>query len=256
MEKLVKAVIIDDEEDAVNFIHSILNEFCPDIEIAGTAHSVDEGVNTILKTKPEIVFLDVEMPNGTGFDLLERFNKIDFEIIFITAYNHYAIKAIKYSAVDYILKPINIEELVEAIQKVVINRKSNIDKSNYDFLLQNLQSNTPKKLAIPTRIGLEYISTDDIVRIEADRSYSNVFLTENKKVMVSRNLVEFQELLITKNFFRCHNSHLVNLDHVKLYSRTDGGYLVMSDNSQVPISRSKKDIFVSKMKDFSIHLEK
>jgi two-component system, LytTR family, response regulator len=256
MDKQVKAIIIDDEEDAVNFIHSIIKEFCPEIEVVGTAHSVKEGVDTIVKTNPEIVFLDVEMPNGTGFDLLEQFNKIDFEVIFITAYNHYAIKAIKYSAVDYILKPINIEELVDAVQKVIHKRKDTTIKSNYEYLLQNLQSNTPKKLAIPTRIGLEYISTKDIIRIEADRSYSNVFLSGKKKVMVSRNLVEFQELLVSKNFFRCHNSHLVNLDHVKMYSRTDGGFLVMSDETQIPISRSKKDIFVAKMKDFSIHLEK
>jgi len=113
----------------------------------------------------------------------------------------------------------------------------------------------PKKLAVPTRLGLEYISTDDIIRIEADRSYSTIFLIGNKKIMVSRNLVEFQELLISHNFFRCHNSHLVNLFHVKMYSRSDGGSLIMSDNKYVPVSRSKKDIFIHKMKDFSINLE-
>ena len=199
----IRAIVIDDEEDSVNFIKSIIDEFCPEVNVVETANSVNEGVTKIKDYNPDIVFLDVEMPNGTGFDLLERFSTINFDVIFITAYNHYAIKAIKYSAVDYILKPISIEELIDAVKKVIQNKNEKTHVHNYDNLINNLKSSSPQKLAIPTRLGLQYIDTNNIIRIEADRSYSNVHIQGQKKIMVSRNLVEFQELLQSQSFFRC-----------------------------------------------------
>ncbi len=249
---MIKAVIIDDESDAVEFIASIIEEYCKDVELLGSANSAREGADLIREKQPELVFLDVEMPHGTGFDLLESFPEKNFDVIFITAYNHYAIQAIKYSAVDYILKPINIEELVQAVEKVNENRFVPKDRElNYDALLQNLKTGTPSKLAIPTSEGMEFLNTRDIIRIEADRSYSWFYLKDGKKILVSRNLKEYQELLDERYFFRAHNSHLINLDYVKKYVRQYGGSIVMEDGSSVPISRTKKDIFMKKIAQFS-----
>ncbi len=245
---MLRTIIVDDESDAVKFIESIIAEYCPNIEIVGTANSAREGVKLINEKEPDLVFLDVEMPHGSGFDLLSNFPQKNFDVIFITAFNHYAIKAIKFSAVDYILKPININEFVEAVKKVEAARQKN-KTSNFslDALLENLRSSLPSKLAIPTSDGMEYLNTNEIIRVEADRSYSWFFLTENRKYLVSRNLKEYQELLSDRNFFRTHNSHLINLEFVKKYIRQEGGYVLMTNGSNVPISRSKKELFLKQM---------
>ena len=245
---MLRTIIVDDESDAVKFIESIIAEYCPNIEIVGTANSAREGVKLINEKEPDLVFLDVEMPHGSGFDLLSNFPQKNFDVIFITAFNHYAIKAIKFSAVDYILKPININEFVEAVKKVEAARQKN-KTSNFslDTLLENLRSSMPSKLAIPTFDGMEYLNTNEIIRVEADRSYSWFYLTENRKYLVSRNLKEYQELLSDRNFFRTHNSHLINLEFVKKYVRQEGGYVLMNDGSNVPISRSKKELFLKQM---------
>ncbi len=241
-------MIVDDEHDAVNFIESIVNEYCENIEIVGKAHSAIQGIEVISKEKPDLVFLDVEMPHGSGFDLLAGFPDKDFDVIFITAFNHYAIKAIKFSAVDYILKPININEFLEAVKKVEEAREGKISSNvNFHTLFENLKTGIPSKLAIPTSSGMEYLNTREIIRIEADRSYSWFYMEGGEKYLVSRNLKEYQELLSDRNFFRTHNSHLINLEHVKKYIRHEGGYIEMTDGSNVPISRGKKDVFLEQM---------
>jgi len=248
MNRKLNALIVDDEPDAVNFICSIIREYCPRLEIIGTASSAKEGVNIILNKEPDLVFLDVEMPHGDGFDLLAHFPDKSFDVIFITAFNHYAIKAIKFSAVDYLLKPININELIESIDKVIHKRTSHsYQGANYSALFENLKSALPSKLAIPTSDGMEYLNTRDIIRIEADRSYSWFFLPNKRKLLVSKNLKEYQELLTDCHFFRPHNSHLINLEHVKKYIRQDGGAIEMQDGSQVPISRTRRDMFLRQM---------
>jgi len=244
----LKAIIVDDEHDAVSFISSIISEYCDNIDVIGTANSAKEGIKIIRDQVPDIVFLDVEMPHGSGFDLLANFPRKTFDVIFITAFNHYAIKAIKFSAVDYILKPININEFLEAVKKVEESRVNKLNTDhNFEALFENLRSNLPSKLAIPTSDGMEYLNTKEIIRIEADRSYSRFFLNDGRKYLVSRNLKEYQELLSDRNFFRTHNSHLINLDHVKKYYRHDGGYVEMIDGSTVAISRNKKDLFLLQM---------
>lgn len=252
MSKNIKAVIVDDEPDAVNFISSIISEYCTCIQVVGKAHNVNEGVKQIREMKPDLVFLDVEMPNGTGFDLLSHFPEKDFDVIFITAFNHYAIKAIKFSAVDYILKPININEFIDAVERVIKKRsdKSYRSHDSFNVLMENLRSALPSRLAIPTSEGMEYINPKDIVRIEADRSYSWVFFTSNRKVLVSKHLKEFQDLLNDRYFFRPHNSHLINLKYVRKYIRKEGGYIEMMDNSQIPVSRNRKDLFLAHMAKF------
>jgi two-component system LytT family response regulator len=241
-------LIVDDEPDAVNFISSIIREYCPRLEVIGTASSAREGIKIILERQPGLVFLDVEMPHGSGFDLLTQFPEKSFDVIFITAFNHYAVKAIKFSAVDYILKPININEFVEAVDKVLHKRLSAGSRpADYSALLENLKSDVPSKLAIPTSDGMEYLKTKDIIRIEADRSYSRFFLVGQRKILVSKNLKEYQELLGEQRFFRPHNSHLINLEHVKKYIRHEGGAIEMTDGSQVPISRTRRDLFLQQM---------
>ncbi len=248
MTKPIKTLIVDDEDDAVNFIRSIILEYCPKLEVIGTAGNVKEGVRLITDCQPELVFLDVEMPHGSGFDLLAHFPEKQFDVIFITAFNQYAIKAIKFSAVDYILKPINISEFIEAVDKVTGKRPGAPEhEKNYVGLLENLRSAMPMKLAIPTSDGMEYLNTREIIRIEADRSYCWFYLTEKRKHLVSKNLKEYQDLLSDRNFFRPHNSHLVNLEFVKKYVRHEGGYIEMTDGSQVPVSRIKRDLFLEQM---------
>ncbi len=248
----LNAVIVDDEIDAVKFISTIIDEYCPNIEVVGKAYNAKTAVSVIKKANPDLVFLDVEMPHGSGFDLLSKFPEKSFDVIFITAFNHYAIKAIKFSAVDYILKPINIKEFLTAVTKVFKSRDGNEKKNtSYEALFENLRSTLPGKLAIPTSVGMEYLNTKEIIRIEADRSYSWFYLSDGRKILVSRNLKEYQELLNDRNFFRTHNSHLVNLEYVKKFVRQDGGYIEMTDGSTVSISRGKKDLFLIHMAKFT-----
>ena len=248
----LKTIIVDDEADAVGFITSIIAEYCPELEVTGKANNVSEGVREITSKKPDLVFLDVEMPNGTGFDLLAQFPEKDFEVVFITAFNHYAIKAIKFSAVDYILKPINITEFIEAVKRVVEKRKDKTSHSSdaLKILMENLKTSPPSRLAIPTSDGMEYLIPKDIIRIESDRSYSWFYITGGRKVLVSRHLKEFQDLLGERNFFRSHNSHLINLRFVKKYIRREGGYIEMQDGAQIPISRGRRDLFLAHMAKF------
>lgn len=253
MKRRLITIVIDDEPDAVDFISSIIKEYCPELEVAGMAHNVAEGVEIIKEIKPDLVFLDVEMPNGTGFDLLTHFPEKLFDVIFITAFNHYAIRAIKFSAVDYILKPININEFIEAVKKVAHKRSTDslVRNENFEALLENLRSARPTRLVIPTSDGREYLNPKDIIRIEADRSYSWFYINEKKKILVSKHLKEFQELLNDKNFFRPHNSHIINLDYVKKFIRHDGGYIEMVDGSQIPVSRNRKDLFLAHMSRYT-----
>jgi two-component system LytT family response regulator len=252
MTNKLKTIIIDDEQNAVDFIFSIIGEYCPGLKVIGKAFNVVEGVEKIKELKPDLVFLDVEMPNGTGFDLLTHFPEKDFDVVFITAFNHYAIKAIKFSAVDYILKPININEFIEAVDRVIKKRSVNSLSGNESIkiLMENLRSSYPTRLAIPTADGMEYLNPKDIMRIEADRSYSWFHLTGSRKILVSKHLKEFQELLNDRYFFRSHNSHLLNLKYVRKYVRRDGGYIEMQDGSQIPISRTRKDLFLIHMSRF------
>ena len=252
MTKRLKTVIVDDEQDAVDFINSIIEEYCPSLEVVGKANNVLQGVDVIKEYNPELLFLDVEMPNGTGFDLLSQFPEKNFDVVFITAFNHYAIKAIKFSAVDYILKPININEFIDAVNKVVKKRFERRTPGNegLKILMENLRSSLPSRLAIPTADGMEYLNPKDIIRIEADRSYSWFFMTGDRKILVSKHLKEFQELLGDRYFFRSHNSHLINLKFVRKYIRREGGYIEMADGAMLPISRNRKDLFLAHMSKF------
>ena len=248
---MLKAVIIDDEPDAVNSIELIINEYCNNVTVIGKAYSALEGKEVILSKKPDLVFLDIEMPRGNGFDMLEMIPDRNFDIIFITAYNNWAIKAFKYNAIDYVLKPIDIDDFINAINKVENSRGSgnnnNFPVDNYKELLLSLTNKTLNKIAISTSEGIEYIEITKIIRFEGDGSYSKVYIIDQPYILVSKNLKEFQELLEDIDFFRTHNSHLINLSFVKKYVMKDGGHIEMKDNTIVPISRRKKEAFVDVM---------
>jgi two-component system, LytTR family, response regulator len=248
---MVRTVIIDDEPDCIVFLAQVLKTYCPFVSISGTATSVQDGIAEILRSNPDLVLLDVEMSPGTGFDILNKIPVRNFKVIFITAHNDYAIQAFRYSAVDYILKPVDVNDLVSAISKVnaTVSLHPMLD---FSILLDNLKSDLPQKLAIPTSSGFEYLLVNEIIRLEADRSYCMFYLTGKRKVMVSKCLNDYQQILDSRMFFRIHHSFLINLQHVKSFSRKDGGFVEMTDGSQVPLARRKKDFFYEVMKRYAI----
>jgi len=244
----IRVVLIDDDVKSIESLSMLIGEYCPGFEIVGTANNIENGAKEIIFHQPDIIFLDIEMPGGSGFDLLKMVNNRNFDVIFITAHNKYAISAIKHSALDYLLKPFDLKEFLEAVEKIKANGKNK--SVNYDVLLENLANQSPKKLVVASSKGYEYIPVDNIVRIESERSYARIFLSNERVIMVSKCLNEYQNMLCTNTFFRIHNSHLINLNHVVLFSRNDGGFVEMSDKAKIPVSRSKKDIFINVMHQF------
>lgn len=245
----MKTIIVDDENGSRESLAKLLEKYCPQITVSAKCDSMGSALTAIQQFEPELVFLDIEMPNGSGFDLLEKIKDIDFDVIFITAYDHYAIRAIKFSAVDYLLKPVDPEDLTKAVKKVEekqSNKKSL--KAQYDVLLANIKG-VPKikKVAIPDGDGLIYLNLTDIIRCDSDGNYTYFILANGKKLISSRTLGEYEDMFQTENFFRVHRSHLINLDHVKKYIKGEGGYVVLSDNSQVEVSRRKKPEFLEKI---------
>lgn len=223
----------------------LLEDFCEDVQVCALCQNVDEGINAIKEFKPEIVFLDIQMQRETGFDLLTRIKDINFEVIFTTAHSEYAIKAFKFSAIDYLLKPIDIEELKHAIEKVNKKLHDNISL-RLQHLVQNLRSTSSEnyKLALPTTDGLLFVKVSNIVYCEASSNYTEIVTEDGKKHIVSRTLKEYDEMLADHNFFRIHNSYLINLNAIKKYVRGDGGYVVMNNDHSLDVSKRKKDSFL------------
>lgn len=239
----LRALIIDDELRSREFLRNLLNEYCAQVHIAGSASSVEEAIKLIQQLKPNLVFLDIEMQSGTGFDVLQQVEQHHFHVIFTTAYDHYAIQAIKFSAADYLLKPIDMEELRLAVQKVEEKIVSNTSQQTMQLLLQNLRQSKSDdfSIALSTSEGVEFVPLHQIIRLEASGPYTSFFLKEGKKIIVSKNLKEYEQMLGEYYFFRVHNSHIINLKEVKKMIRTDGGYVVMNDDSMIAISPKKKD---------------
>ncbi len=246
---MIRAVIVEDESKSRELLSTLVQKYCEGITIVDTAENVETGVEAIRKHNPDIIFLDISMPDGTGFDLLGKVQDLKFDVIFTTATDKYALKAIKYSALDYLLKPIDSEELKNAVSKVS-EKKSNLTSvENLSFLLQNLKQNNDNynKITLPTGNAYEIVSIKDIIRLEAEGSYTNFYLNGGKKIMVSASLKHYEDLLPEKDFIRVHHHHLINMNHVQRFLKVDGGYAVMSDNKQVEISRRKKDFFLQKL---------
>lgn len=246
---MYKVVIVEDEMHSRELLKNMLLMYCKEIGSIATASSVDEGVKAIKEHQPDFIFLDIEMQTGTGFDLLQQFPNPTFDVIFTTAYDHYAVKAIKFSAADYLLKPIDAEELKEAVNKVVLKRKENTMPLALQALMNNLRkpANAPQTITLATAEGLEFISLTDIIYIEANGPYSTFFLKHDRKIIVSKNLKEYEMLLSDHNFLRIHNSHIINISEVKRMIKTDGGYAIMSNGAQLIISPKRKENFLQMM---------
>ncbi|MBK6985536.1 MAG: response regulator transcription factor [Bacteroidetes bacterium] len=244
---MIRAVIVDDEEKGRLTLKNVIEKNCPNIQILDLCDSVLAATESIEKHNPDLVFLDIEMPFQNGFSLFEKFKNPTFDVIFITAYDHYAIKAIKYSAMDYLLKPVDADELKAAVAKIK-QKKTSLQLPDFELLLSNLKlKGNSAKIAVPTFEGLQMINSTDIIKCTANESYTEIVLTSGKKIMVSRILKEYEDLLSDFNFFRVHNSCLINLAHVAKYIKGDGGYVVMIDGESVEVSRRKKNELLNKL---------
>ncbi len=240
----IRSIIIDDEPNNIENLQLLLNQYCPEINIVATAIDADHGIEAIRTYQPDLIFLDIQMPGKSGFELLKAFTSINFEIIFITAYDQYGIQAIKFSALDYLLKPININELKLAVEKA--RQKVIAKQKDYNIvnLLEYIKSGNKEipKIALPTLQEIMYVRVDNIIRCEASNNYTLFYLQNGEKVLVCKTLKEFAELLTPHNFIRTHQSHLVNLHFVKSFLREDGGTLFLTDQTKVPISRQNRDM--------------
>ena len=235
---MIKAVIIDDEPDSRATLISYLEKYCDSIEIIGEANSVATGVEKLNEISPDVIFLDVQMPDGSGFDLLEQLPEINFQIIFVTAFDQYAIRAIKFSALDYLLKPIDPVQLIEAVNKLKEKEKDYTIRKKYETLVNN--KNSFEKIALPAFDGIIFINIKNIVRCKADRNYTIFFMNTGEEILVTRTLKEYDEMLCDLNFYRVHQSHLINLAFVKKYTKGEGGLITMEDGSEIYVARRRK----------------
>jgi two-component system LytT family response regulator len=251
---MIKTLIIEDEEKSRDVLLKIIEKNCPELQLIGSASNVAEGVEKIKSLQPELVFLDITMPDGSGFDVLEQVQGYKFDLIFATASNHYAVRAFKYSACDYLLKPIDAEELKAAVSRILQRKTQMPDMQNLNFLIQQLKKadDNYQKITLPTGNAYEIINLKDIIRCEADGSYTNFYLVDKRKIMVSASLKHYEELLPELDFIRVHHHNLINMNHVLRFLKEDGGYAVMSDGSKIEISRRKKDQFMERLKSFKL----
>jgi two-component system LytT family response regulator len=238
-----KVLIIDDENRTRDFVKKMIDSFQLDLEVFTDGENVETGIEAINRIQPDIVFLDIQMPDGTGFDVLNSIESKKFEVIFITAYQEYAIKAIKFSALDYILKPIDAEELHTAILTAIDSVDFKKEDAQYEALENNIQPGNRRKLVLKTQECVYIVDLSEIIRCEADKNYTFFFLNSGKKILVSRTLKDFETMLNGYGFFRIQQSHLINLDYLDRYDKHQGGAIIMKDGSAVPLSPAKKDQF-------------
>ncbi len=245
---MIKAIIVDDEPYCCETLEMMIAKFCPGLSVKAVCHSGQEALEVLAQYHPQVVFLDIEMPYMNGFEFLEKIPSVNFELIFTTSYDQYAIKAIRFSALDYLLKPIDREELIQAVARVSQRLQSPSDLQ-LELLLQKIH--TPKspimKIALPTMEGLQMVDVDSIVSCSSDSNYTNFFLKNNRKMTVSRTMKDVEDLLADYSFLRVHHSFLINLNEINKYVKGEGGYLIMSDGTSIDVSRSRKDMLLRKL---------
>jgi len=240
---IYRALIIDDSDNSRITLAHDLEQYCPQVMIVGEANGVQAGLKTIRENKPDVVFLDVEMGDGTGFDLLGQLKEIDFQVIFTTAHDAYGIKAIKFSALDYLLKPVDSDELVKAVAKLDQNARNKQVKDSINLLLENMRGSKPaaaKRIALHSLEKVHLVSIDEIIRCESQGAYTTFHLKNKEQILATKNLKEFEQMLEEHSFIRVHHSHLINFAYIKEYIKKDGGYAVMIDKSEVPVSFRKR----------------
>ena len=243
----MNAILIDDEQKAIQILSSFLKEFCPQVNIVDSAASIETGLEVIAIHQPDLVFLDIEMPGGSGFDLLQKLENLDFEIIFVTSHEDYALEAIKFCAIGYVLKPIRELELITAVNKAQQRINEKVENLRNKQLLQNLINpfSASNRLGIPTSRGLDFIETGTIIRCEGIQRCTKVIVKDTKSIVSSYNLGEFRKLLEPYNFYAPHKSHLISLDHIIRYDKE--GTIEMSDGEVVPVARRRRQDFLERM---------
>ncbi len=244
-----KILIIDDENRTRSLIAKMIDSLGYDVQTIPEGENVQSGIKAIEKYNPDIVFLDIQMPDGTGFDVIRSIEDKNFEVIFITAHEEFAIKAIKFSALDYLLKPVDASELKIALDKALQSIEDKNSHSQYDALTTNIQPNEKRRLVLKTQESVHVVELDQIIRCEADRNYTSFFLLDNKKILVSKTLKEYETLLSAHNFLRVQQSHLINIAFVDRYDKKNGGAVVMKDGSEVPLSPAKRDVFFKRLEN-------
>ncbi len=244
----LKAVIIEDEEQSRSSLQSLINEFCENVTVIDTADSVMTGVKSINRHQPDVIFLDIQMPGQNGFELLEYFPEPSFEVVFTTAYSEYAVKAFELSATDYILKPIGIQNLRKAVKKVFEKRDLTLTQKRLQVLKENI-NNLEHKIALPTKSGYSFIDLQNLIRCEAQSNYTMFFLKNNEKILVSKTLKVYEDILSEFNFIRINRSQLVNMNHICKYGRQKNPILIMSDNSELNVSEGRKEEFLNRVEN-------
>ena len=248
----MKAILVDDEPDGIRTLQKMLELHCPDVQVAATCSNAVTAKQHILETDPDVVFLDIQMPGKSGLDLLTELAAKEFEVIFVTAHNEYMLQALQYSAADYLLKPVDEDRLIEAVQRVKTRLEAGRKADHRSALLHNLtKTGNPSemRLCLPTLKGFIVLKLEDILYCEAERSYTVFHLDGNRTVTVSKPLLEYDQILTDTSFLRIHKSFLINLHHVKEYYRGEGGTVIMTNNAEIEVSRRKKDQFLMKIKE-------
>lgn len=249
---MLKAIIVEDELNSQELLKDIIDESCEGVQVVAMAQGVAEALEKIKAHKPDILLLDIELADGDGFQVLEQAEEIDFDVIFTTAYDQYAIKAFKFAATDYILKPVDFEELQEAIKRIV-DKRSNPEQAPSNEQIQALINNIRniqqpfKRIVLPTSNGFTVVDPKDIIRCESDRNYTFIFLNDGRKILVSRTIKEYEEMLKDYNFFRIHQSHLINLAYLKNYTRGRGGYVELTNGATMDVSARRKSDFLKRL---------
>ncbi len=248
---MLKAIIVDDETASRETLSNYLRKYCPDVEVFAMADSVKTGLVEIEKLQPDIVFLDVEMPFGNAFDLLEQVKEINFETVFVTAFSNYALKALNLSAAYYILKPIDIDELVAAVEKIKISKSKKSVSIHTQILIENIKAINGQmhKLVLPVLEGFEVVQVKDIIRCQANDNFTDFFFSGGKRMLICRTLKFYEQILEEFGFMRVHKSHLINLQFVKKYRKGKTGQIIMADDSELELSINKKEEFLQKIKE-------
>jgi len=242
---MIHAVIIDDEQKCIETLSILVKMHCPEVIVDAVCQSGADGIAAISMHKPDVVFLDIEMPRMNGFEMLEKFDKISFHVVFTTAYNQFAIKAFKYSAINYLLKPIDPDDLKATVNRIK-ELKSEPFREQFEILLKNIQgTGKPQRIALSTGDGLVFINTGEIMYCHSESNYTHVHLINGEKYLLAKSLKEFEDTLSGNDFFRVHNSYLINLNQIKKFIRSDGGYVIMNDGTQITIARARREEFFS-----------
>ena len=244
----MKAIIIDDELSGREVLKKLVQLNCPEVTVVNTLNAIETGLQSINEDKPDLVFLDIQMPNASGFDLLNQIDKIDFEIIFVTAHDSFAIRAFKYAAVDYLLKPIKVTELIDAVKRADERIKNNQTQDNVKFMLEKVSPVKKvflnNKILLPTLGGYNIIEVSDITYCKSESNYTRFHFADGKNLVVSKTLKEFESILLENNFFRIHRSYIINLNCIAKYNKGKGGEVVMKDGAILEVSREKKEEFL------------